>query len=76
MLASIAACAVLQRLHTHTPVMHAIFGSARLSPGEWLRAIGAGLLVFVVEEIEKAVIRRMGVATGRRIGLLADGGPR
>ncbi len=75
-LASIAACVVLQLLYTHTPVMHAIFGSAHLSPGEWLRVIGAGLLVFVVAEIEKAVIRRMGGRTGRRIGLLADGGSR
>jgi hypothetical protein len=56
--------------------MHAIFGSAHLSPGEWLRVIGAGLLVFVVAEIEKAVIRRMGGRTDRQIGLLADGGSR
>ena len=75
-LASIAACVVLQLLYTHTPVMHAIFGSAHLSSGEWLRVIGAGLLVFVVAEIEKAVIRRMGGRTDRRIGLLADGGSR
>ena len=72
-LASVAACVVLQLLFTHTPIMHAIFGSAHLSPGEWLRALAAGLLVFLVAEFEKWVIRRV---RGTRLGLLADGGAR
>ena len=58
-LAAIGACAVLQVLYTHTPAMQAIFGSIDLSGAQWLKVIGAGLLVFCVAELEKAVMRRL-----------------
>jgi magnesium-transporting ATPase (P-type) len=58
-LAAIGACIVLQVLYTHTPVMQAIFGSADLSGVQWLKVIGAGLLVFSVAELEKAMMRRL-----------------
>ncbi|GAB3379240.1 cation-transporting P-type ATPase [Azotobacter armeniacus] len=57
-LLAIAACIGLQLAFTHTPQMQTIFGSAALSAGEWLKVAGAGLLVFVVAELEKLVIRR------------------
>jgi magnesium-transporting ATPase (P-type) len=60
-LISIAACVPLQLLFTHAPIMQTIFGSADLSLGEWLRVIAAGLLVFVVAEFEKLMIRRAGL---------------
>ena len=59
-LVSIGACVVLQLLFTYVPLMQTIFGSTGLSALEWLKVIGAGLLVFVVAEIEKAVISRVG----------------
>jgi magnesium-transporting ATPase (P-type) len=57
---SIGACIVLQLLFTYVPLMQTIFGSTGLSALEWLKVIGAGLLVFVVAELEKAVISRVG----------------
>ncbi|MBW7902746.1 MAG: cation-transporting P-type ATPase [Rhodocyclaceae bacterium] len=61
-LLAIAACLPLQLAFTHLPPMQAIFGSAALSPGEWGKVVAAGLMVFVVAELEKLVIRRLGVA--------------
>jgi magnesium-transporting ATPase (P-type) len=58
-LISIGACIVLQLLFTYVPLMQTIFGSTGLSALEWLKVIAAGLLVFVVAEIEKAVISRV-----------------
>ena len=42
--------------------MQAIFGSTDLSAQEWLKALGVGLLVFGMAELEKVVIRRSGLA--------------
>ena len=58
-LVCVGACLLLQLLFTHAPALQAIFGSTHLSAGEWLRAMAAGLFVFVVAEFEKVVIRRM-----------------
>jgi len=55
---AIAACVPLQRAFTHWPVMPGIFGSADLDAGEWLKVLGAGLLVSGVAEVEKFVVRR------------------
>ncbi len=57
-LLAIAACIPLQIAFTYTPFMQAVFGSTDLSGLEWLKVLGAGLLVFSVAELEKAVIRR------------------
>lgn len=57
-LLAIAACIPLQLVFTHAPAMQTIFSSADLSALEWLKVIGAGLLVFSVAELEKFVIRR------------------
>jgi len=61
-LLAIAACIPLQIAYTHAPVMQAIFGSTDLSPREWAKVLGAGLLVFCVAEMEKFVIRRTRLA--------------
>ena len=54
---------LLQLAFTHTAVMHSIFESTHLSPLEWLKVLGAGLLVFAVAELEKFVIRRTPLAS-------------
>ncbi|ATE61120.1 cation-transporting P-type ATPase [Thauera sinica] len=61
-LLAIAACIPLQLAFTHTATMQQIFGSADLSPLEWLKVFCAGLLVFVVAELEKFALRRSGLA--------------
>ncbi len=58
---AIAACVPLQLAFTHLPVMQGIFGSTDLSPAEWLKVLGAGLMVFCVAELEKYVIRRSAI---------------
>ncbi|MCP8465765.1 cation-transporting P-type ATPase [Pseudomonas sp. ZM23] len=62
-LAAIAVCIALQLAFTYAPWMQNLFGSAGLSPLEWSKVLGAGLLVFLVAELEKWVIRRTGLAT-------------
>ncbi|OZI72171.1 cation-transporting P-type ATPase [Bordetella genomosp. 12] len=62
---AIAVCLVLQLMYTYAPFMHLIFGSAPLGGREWLDVLGAGLLVFLGAELEKAVIRH--TAWGRRL---------
>ena len=66
-LLAIAACASLQLVYTYLPVMQGIFGSAALTPVQWLKVLGAGLLVFVGAELEKRLIRntRFAPATHR-----------
>ncbi|HLP97338.1 MAG TPA: cation-transporting P-type ATPase [Sideroxyarcus sp.] len=60
-LLAIAACIPLQLAYTHLPALQAVFGSADLSVLEWLKVIGAGLLVFIGAELEKLVLRRTGL---------------
>ena len=57
-LIAILACIPLQIAYTHAPVMQAIFDSTALSAVEWVKVLGAGLLVFGVAELEKFVVRR------------------
>ncbi|MCM2331647.1 MAG: cation-transporting P-type ATPase [Pseudomonas sagittaria] len=61
-LLAIALCIPLQLAFTYAPFMQGIFGSTDLSAGDWLKVLGAGLLVFVVAELEKWVIRRTPLA--------------
>jgi hypothetical protein len=60
---AIAACVPLQLAFTHVPAMQNIFGSADLSALEWLKVLGAGLLVFCLAELEKFAIRRTRLLT-------------
>ena len=66
-LLAILTCIPLQLAFTYLPWMHAVFGSAALQPTDWLKVLGAGLLVFVVAEIEKFVIRN--TSLGPNLGL-------
>lgn len=67
-LLSILACIALQIFFTHSSFMHDVFGSAALSTGEWGKVLLAGLLVFIVAEIEKVVVNRTWLTTRLRIG--------
>ncbi|MCY1303206.1 putative cation-transporting ATPase F [compost metagenome] len=60
-LLAIAACVALQLLYTYAPPLQRLFGSAGLAPGEWLRVLAAGALLFAVAELEKWVIHRLGL---------------
>jgi magnesium-transporting ATPase (P-type) len=61
-LAAVALVAVLQLLFSYAPFMHSLFSSASL-PWEAMPWIGAvGLLVLLVLELEKALLRHTGVA--------------
>jgi magnesium-transporting ATPase (P-type) len=73
-LLSIAACLPLQLAFTHAPVMQALFGSVDLTLLQWLQALAAGLLVLLVAELEKLVIRR--TSLGRRLGQRPDAADR
>ncbi|HEY0878260.1 MAG TPA: cation-transporting P-type ATPase [Zeimonas sp.] len=64
-LVTIGICALLQLAFAHAPWLQRVFASVALGPGEWLRVVAAGSIVFVVSEIEKAVLRRL---RGRRPG--------
>ncbi len=48
----------LQVLFTHTEPMWTLFGSRPLAPVEWAASVGVGASIFVLVEIEKAVLRR------------------
>jgi len=61
-LLAIALCVPLQLAFTYLPAMQAIFGSTGLDAAEWLKVVAAGLLVFVVAELEKWLIRRTPLA--------------
>ena len=61
-LLAIALCVPLQLAFTYLPAMQAIFGSTGLDAAEWLKVVAAGLLVFVVAELEKWAIRRTPLA--------------
>jgi magnesium-transporting ATPase (P-type) len=56
-LVALAACALLQLAYVYAGPLQAIFGSTPLSPGEWLRVLLVGALVFAVAEAEKAAMR-------------------
>ncbi|HEY0286727.1 MAG TPA: cation-transporting P-type ATPase [Pseudomonas sp.] len=80
-LVAIATCILLQFVYTHSQIMQDIFGSTDLSPLEWGQVIGAGLLVYIVVELEKWVIRttRLAERLGLRsqpLDLLASGADR
>ncbi|CAG0938167.1 partial H+-transporting ATPase, partial [Gallionellaceae bacterium] len=54
---AIAACATLQIAYVHAAPLQAVFGSTGLAPGEWLKVVFAGMLVFAIAELEKALLR-------------------
>jgi magnesium-transporting ATPase (P-type) len=64
---AIAACLVLQLAFVHLPQLQAVFASVPLTASDWAKVLLAGMAVFAVAEIEKAVMRHAapGAAGGR-----------
>src|SRR5690606_41539885 len=56
---AIGACLVLQLGFVHLAPLQAVFGSTALGAGEWGRVALAGLAIFAIAELEKAVVRRI-----------------
>ena len=52
---AIGILAVLQLAFTYAPWANALFGTAPIGPGDWLRIMAFGAAVFVVVELEKLV---------------------
>ena len=61
-LLALAACLPLQLAFVYLPPLQGVFGSTPLDAAQWAKVGAAGLLVFVVAEAEKAVIRRLPLA--------------
>jgi magnesium-transporting ATPase (P-type) len=59
-LVAAAILVVLQMVFTYLPIFQTWFGTAALEPVDWLWVLGVGVTVFVLVEIEKAVMRRRG----------------
>ena len=59
---TIALVVALQLLFTYAPFMQELFQSAALDAGAWLRILGIACSIFVIVEIEKAVVRRLGLS--------------
>ena len=50
---------VFQLLYTYLPIMQLFFHSAPLAIDAWMRIFAAGLLLFILVELEKQIIRRL-----------------
>ncbi len=57
-LLAVAVLVVMQALFNYWPPMQGLFGTAALDLAAWWRIIALGLLVFLVVEAEKALLRR------------------
>ncbi|MGB7654090.1 MAG: cation transporting ATPase C-terminal domain-containing protein, partial [Novosphingobium sp.] len=57
-LLSIVVLAVIQAIFTYLPFMQQMFGVAAIDASAWGRIIGFGVLLFVVVEVEKTLIRK------------------
>jgi magnesium-transporting ATPase (P-type) len=56
-LIAVAALLVFQGVFSYAPLLQTWFGTAGLAPTDWLWVAGAGLAVFLLVEVEKAVVR-------------------
>lgn len=65
-LGAIALLLLAQALFTYLPVMQTLFGTAALDPLSWLCIFGFGIIVLILVELEKAVVKRAGFAPGTR----------
>ncbi|MDT0165356.1 HAD-IC family P-type ATPase [Actinotalea sp. AC32] len=71
---SAGALVALQLVFTYAPFMHGWFGSAPIGVHGWLLTAGAAVVVFLVMEAAKAVVRR--APAGRRGGVDREVDPR
>ena len=60
---------ILQGSITYLPFMNRIFGTVPLGLSDWQQPFILGIAVFLIVEVEKAVMRRIDKAKGRTIGL-------
>ncbi len=58
--ASVGVLALLQLGFVYIPFMHRLFASAPLEPRHWLIPLGVAAGVFLLVELEKAVLQRLG----------------
>jgi len=58
-LLSIVILAVIQAIFTYLPFTQHMFGVAAIDASAWGRIIGFGVLLFIVVEVEKALIRKI-----------------
>ncbi|MFA7558359.1 MAG: HAD-IC family P-type ATPase, partial [Hydrogenophaga sp.] len=65
-LGAIAACALLQFAYTEATPLQRVFASTPLSPAEWLRVVVAGLMVFLLAELEKQAQHLLNMHGARR----------
>jgi magnesium-transporting ATPase (P-type) len=65
-LGAIALLLLAQAGFTYLPAMQALFGTAALDPVAWLRIVAFGIIVLLVVEAEKAVVKRVRHRAGRR----------
>jgi magnesium-transporting ATPase (P-type) len=63
-LLAVAAVFVLQLMFTYTPFMQGLFASTALELRTGIAIVGVGLTVLVVLELEKWLLRRLGLVTG------------
>jgi calcium-translocating P-type ATPase len=63
-LASVAAVFVLQLMFTYAPFMQTLFATRALPLATGLAIVGVGVAVLLVLEVEKLLLRRLGVVTG------------
>ncbi len=57
-LIAVAALVLLQGAFTYAPPVQALFGVAGLSPEQWGRVVAFGAALFLLVELEKALLRR------------------
>ncbi|HRP74457.1 MAG TPA: cation-transporting P-type ATPase [Rhodocyclaceae bacterium] len=65
-LAAIALLVLAQAVFTYLPVMQTLFGTEGLDLAAWLRIVAFGIIVLLLVEAEKALVRRMGPAKPAR----------
>jgi len=66
-LIAIAACIGLQLLFTYAPFMNQLFGTTALDAEAWARCVAVGLIVFLLVETEKFVLRWRSSAGDREV---------
>ena len=66
-LGAIGLLLVAQGLFTYLPVMQTLFGTAGLDAVSWLCIFGFGIIVLLVVEAEKALVKRMGFVPKARV---------
>jgi Ca2+-transporting ATPase len=59
-LAGVVTMTLMQLLYTYLPVMNRLFQSAPIGPAVWGRTVAAGLVVFVIIEVEKRLWLKKG----------------